>query len=113
MFAKSGKIPKGKKKTEGSLAGHLGKEECRGDSPAGVTLQQWHNKFRSVEDCLMKKLGRHYGDKKKAKKVLDSMRDSGWVRDKALDDLKVRTDAQKAKLKARAFVQEDLSKWED
>ncbi|KAN0107919.1 hypothetical protein V8E51_007661 [Hyaloscypha variabilis] len=102
-FPKTGFTPTGTINTSGTLKGHLSKEDCRGSPPAGFDQDKWEKKFRSAESVLMKQLKERMG-LKEGKKVLDRMRDKGWVRDRAEYMLK-----NEKKKKEKDEAEEDLT----
>jgi hypothetical protein len=112
-FPDTGFRPTGTLLTKGSLKGRFSKDVCRGPPPAGCSSTEWKKKFRSAESVLMKQL------QNKAK--LDTMRDQGWVRDRALHMLSLewqkRAAAAKAEKKGKkgkkAAVKEEDVEMED
>ncbi|PMD55407.1 uncharacterized protein K444DRAFT_633556 [Hyaloscypha bicolor E] len=76
-FPDTGFVPTGTKAKKGPREGHLTNKDCRGSPPNGCSMEEWKDKFRSVESTLMRQL-------EKVKDRLDDMRDSGWIRDRAL-----------------------------
>lgn len=56
--------------------GHLPKSACMGTPPKGCGEEEWSKKFRSAESVLSKQL--------LDKNEFESLRDQGWVHDRAL-----------------------------
>jgi hypothetical protein len=55
---------------------HYSTKQCRGNPPKGCSEEEWAKKFRSAESVLSKQL--------LDKEAFETLRDEGWVRDRAL-----------------------------